>query len=69
MSEKSINQNVMPEFDLLPHPIRRIGRAICSLFEPFHSGTESYHSNHHRDPLASPEQGVIDWPDNDTQTV
>lgn len=47
--------------DLLPHPLKRLCKALGSLLVPFHSGTEDYHSTHHH-PFDTPLEPVTDWP-------
>ncbi len=49
--------------DLVPHPLRFACRAVASLFQPFHSGVEPYHSTHYNHPLDGEVGPVQDWPE------
>lgn len=45
MAEKphDITQNVFPKFDLLPHPLRRIGKTILGFFQLHQLSTHGDH--------------------------
>lgn len=60
MSE--IDRNPLPRFDLLPHPLRRVGRAVTYLFT-MHQLAD--HGEHFVDaPLDAPVEPVTSLPDN-----